>query len=1034
MVKSELYSNLRDVVELLYDSLLPEGSNAVSCRDSEEELNLLQEEISALDYSCLDEIYHAGPEEVVNDDLSPMENALISSVGLLDEYSLSEKEFREWIEKQPETYRPLLNMLTGVQPTPYYTEKMKTDFAEEFRKQLFDPAKSNTSPKNGMHFAEEQPDDGSQNFRYLKKVLVFDKEFDDYNRVVQELRPIIQKARSFYLYKQADALEQKEACGDHFYETLMTFAQAFKDAQESILRDATSSLRGWKVEPDAIQNFRLRCQLLMQNSREEFLQIFEHMIEIYEQCYPQKEENRHEYIDYISMLRSSRRDAEIAMSGYSPMERDALYTANRMATSAVNRFANAFMDYARTSREQRTFAEKLGRVFESDPYKLAINVLFQELGDSVDIEYTQMLGIETEIMSSERMDENECKELEKNFQTNNIDKDAVVEFLKANTMRYPYDLRVYALAYLNFGNDAGDLEGITKYLGMYDSFRSYMEENYVSLLKQKLNLTMEGGDCDKLKRDMEFAEELRKKYSMLSGDLIKDIRMMRKRYSAAVGVVGYTAVHSSEEMQRFNAILNDEDLLCFDDTYKNPEHLQKKGMESFEEKYRTCTTLIDQNIYGPISAFYVPDKEYRRKYLAFTPEKLFGVISEEEAVAADYSEVEVSENKCRVGAYTFEMHSPQLLCKLAEWEVAKKIRALLTSLGTVTEDNLPRVETKPEFVELLKILKRKFDICGFSNDYSKKPDIETHYIENDRRFSTRETDKILGILSLIGTKSAVDDIIEHPEKREEERKKAEEEKIFFADTWNTKTLEERLQHPDIKVSTLAKVECYLCKALDTRKKDAPYCRAYYSLYTKVEKEKSQERIDFVCAWIKEHPQDFDWTDEMEEANQHVQYQIYANKTLAYLKKNAPAKEQFDTAVRFAIQYDVINEESNIVTAYERKIKFTMPLLANLELKAIFGTIPDVLECHSYEEAIEHRNRFFEIVKKYSLGEVTGNQCVLNKMYDDMFAQKGSYAFYIQWLNNEFPSEVEYQKKLKDAKGIKKILVAASKPNHLATIE
>lgn len=384
------------------------------------------------------------------------------------------------------------------------------------------------------------------------------------------------------------------------------------------------------------------------------------------------------------------------------------------------------------------------------------------------------------------------------------------------------------------------------------------------------------------------------------------------------------------------------------------------------------------------------------------------------------------------------MHSPQLLRELAEWEVAKKIRTLLTSLGTVTEDNLPRVETKPEFVELLKILKSKLHICGFSMDYSKKPDIETHYIENDSRFSTRfstrETDKILGILSLIGTKSAVDDIIEHPEKREEERKKAEEEKIFFADTWNTKTLEERLQHPDIKVSTLAKVECYLCKALDTRKKDAPYCRAYYSLYTKVEKEKSQERIDFVCAWIKEHPQDFDWTDEMEEANQHVQYQIYANKMLAYLKKNAPAKEQFDTAVRFAIQYDVIDEESNIVTSYERKIKFTMPLLANLELKTIFGTIPDALECHSYEEAMEYRNRFFEIVKKYSLGEVTGNQCVLNKMYDDMFAQKGSYAFYIQWLNNEFPSEVEYQKKLKDAKGIKKILVAASKPNHLATIE
>ena len=189
----------------------------------------------------------------------------------------------------------------------------------------------------------------------------------------------------------------------------------------------------------------------------------------------------------------------------------------------------------------------------------------------------------------------------------------------------------------------------------------------------------------------------------------------------------------------------------------------------------------------------------------------------------------------------------------------------------------------------------------------------------------------------------------------------------------------------------------------------------------MEKEKSQERIDFVCAWIKEHPLDFNWTDEMEEANQHVQYQIYANKMLAYLKKNAPAKEQFDTAVRFAIQYDVIDEENNIVTSYERKIKFTMPLLANLELKTIFGTIPDALECHSYEGAMEHRNRFFEIVKKYSLGEVTGDQCVLNKMYDDMFAQKGSYAFYIQWLNNEFPSEVEYQKNCRMQRALKRFL-------------
>ena len=511
--------------------------------------------------------------------------------------------------------------------------------------------------------------------------------------------------------------------------------------------------------------------------------------------------------------------------------------------------------------------------------------------------------------------------------------------------------------------------------------------------------------------------------------LKQDISLMKSRFNALT----YIAKYWGEELQRYYDIVFDDEILCYEDARRESRHFARKGTESFERKYEKYGPLIDQSIYGPIVAFYFKNKDDAVAYLAFTPEKLF-ITSGKSLTPYDYFQVEIDDSGCRVETVRFGMDSPKLLKELAEWEVTKKVKALLVSLGTVTEDNLPKVETRPEFVELLKILKNKFNICGYS--WEKEPDIEIESVKNrlSRRFSDRETDKIVEILSLIGTKSAVDDIIEHPEKREEERKKAEEEKTFFADTWNTRTLEERLRHPDIKVSTLAKVECYLCKALDTRKKDAPYCRAYYSLYTKVEKEKSQERIDFVCAWIKEHPQDFDWTDEMKEANQHVQYQIYANKMLAYLKKNAPAKEQFDTAVRFAIQYDVIDEESNIVTAYERKIKFTMPLLANLELKAIFGTIPDVLECHSYEEAIEHRNRFFEIVKKYSLGEVTGNQCVLNKKYDDMFAQKGSYAFYIQWLNNEFPSEVEYQKKLKDAKGIKKILVAASKPNHLATIE
>lgn len=294
MVKSELYSNLRNTVWWLQGMLIPEGSKELSYWDSEEdEMNLLQEEVSALDYSCLDGVYHGGLKEVINDDLSPVENALISGVGLLDEYGLSEEEFREWLGKQPEVYSLLLGMLiTG--KLPKGDQKMLDYFEEEYRRELFDPANINISPKNGMRFAEEKTEDGSRSFYYLQKVIVFDKTFDAYNGVAQELKPILQEARKFYLDKQAETLNKPGACGDHFYETMLTFAQAFKEAQESTLRATTSGLRRRSVKPDVIQNFRWKYREIAQESCRDFLHVFEHMIELYEQFYPEKEQGRHE--------------------------------------------------------------------------------------------------------------------------------------------------------------------------------------------------------------------------------------------------------------------------------------------------------------------------------------------------------------------------------------------------------------------------------------------------------------------------------------------------------------------------------------------------------------------------------------------------------------------------------------------------------------------------------------------------------------------------------------------------------------------
>lgn len=1046
MIKSELYSNLKETVELLYELLLPEGSTEVSRKNSEEELELLQNEINALDYSCLDEVYHGGLKEVINDDLSPVENALIAGVGLLDEYGLSEEEFYEWAGKQPEVYSLLLGMvITGDLPKGGKCLKMGEYFDEEYRKELFDPANINISPKNGMHFAEEKPEDGSQSFYYLQKVIVFDKAFDAYNGVARELKPILQEARKFYLDKQAEALNKPGACGDHFYETMLTFAQAFKEAQESILRATTSGLRRRSVKADVIQNFRLKYREIAQESCRDFLHVFEHMIELYEQFYPEKEQGRHEYIDYISALRSGQRNLEIAVSDLSQFQKNALYTANKAATSAVNQFANSFMDSAHASKEQRVFAEKLKAVFDTEQYELAIDMIFRAFGDNVDIEYTDSLGIETDILASAQLEENVCEQLRDNFERGTIDKNTIAEFLKTYTMQYPYDANLYAIAYLYFGSGAGDLEGITKYLGIYDLFIDCAKEICILKLKYQMNLEMKGDNLEQLEADVQFAKRLVKKYALLQTEL----EPYAIRMQSELGGKKYTATHPKEETQCFYKIMADKQLTKGDALYL-------KGSEEFEKYYAKYAGDVDQEANGPIAAFY-------SDFLAFTPEKLYCIIRgkdmDDDTVAVDYDELKLSGytvmtlpdedrmsgNVCELGTYRFGYSGDcDFLRHLKFWSATKKVKKLLAELPENETWDIPAMENNETIIKLLRVLVDNFDIELYKNLYTREIENNTEngrcmFMSHDIKcsqadyFTEPEISRLLKILSPLD-KSTLEELLIDPKERAAKRAKTAAERKEFMDFWSAESLEKHLQNPDVNISALAKIECYLYKALDDRMGDISECQNYYSLYTEAERDVAQKKVNFICTWIKEHPLDFDWTDEMEEANQQVQYQIYANKMLAYLKKNAPAKEQFDTAVRFAIQYDVIDEENNIVTSYERKIKFTMPLLANLELKTIFGTIPDALECHSYEGAMEHRNRFFEIVKKYSLGEVTGDQCVLNKMYDDMFAQKGSYAFYIQWLNNEFPSEVEYQKKLQDAKGIKKILVAASKPNHLATIE
>lgn len=296
-------------------------------------------------------------------------------------------------------------------------------------------------------------------------------------------------------------------------------------------------------------------------------------------------------------------------------------------------------------------------------------------GDNVDIEYTDSLGIETDILVSAQQEKNICEELVDIFDQGSIDKNTIAEFLKTYTMQYPYDANLYAIAYLYFGSGAGDLEDITKYLGIYDSFVDCAKEICIFKLKYQMNLDMEGNNLEQLEADVQFAKRLVKKYALLQTEL----EPYAIRMQSELGGKKYTATHPKEETQCFYKIMADKQLTKGDALYL-------KGSEEFEKYYAKYAGDVDQEANGPIAAFY-------SDFLAFTPEKLYCIIRgkdmDDDTVAVDYDELKLSGytvmtlpdedrmsgNVCELGTYRFGYSGDcDFLRHLKFWSATKKVK------------------------------------------------------------------------------------------------------------------------------------------------------------------------------------------------------------------------------------------------------------------------------------------------------------------------------------------------------------------------
>ena len=93
-------------------------------------------------------------------------------------------------------------------------------------------------------------------------------------------------------------------------------------------------------------------------------------------------------------------------------------------------------------------------------------------------------------------------------------------------------------------------------------------------------------------------------------------------------------------------------------------------------------------------------------------------------------------------------------------------------------------------------------------------------MQSGNYFTEPEISRLLKILSPLD-KSTLEELLIDPKERAAKRAKTAAERKEFMDFWSAESLEKHLQNPDVNISALAKIECYLYKALDDRMGTSP---------------------------------------------------------------------------------------------------------------------------------------------------------------------------------------------------------------------
>ena len=646
MTNAEVFDNLELAVDILIH-LIPEGLDSiVREKDTESERSLLFEKAGNLSYTKLDKYYNKGFSAFHNEHMSECETLLVCGVGLLTEYGLDEDELIEWADAQDTPFKDLVYPLVGKEISDEAFDRIQDEFEQIVYSNIFNNRDLSLEPRYGIEFAREKADTTNKQFSFLGDYIIYHDEFDRYQSSINKLKEIFGNAfNNFWSGSVEPILKEVGSCDAHFYDTLIALFDAYLETHETVLRTLTTTFRKSKSQPSDIQSFRNKFHEISGEYQVIFINILTPFVNTYEGLYPENNRYSHNYLNYVAAIDEARRSVGVAGLNLTAVQKEVAFTANKAATDIGKCLVGAVIDSMLDIASQSAFSRKMRAAFLSDGFHEAMQELFIAFESEITPSCFIVLRTPNFGLLDYAMADGTANVLRESFlNSKSTGNNGLSLVLKSAAMDEPYDPDIYNIAYLCYGDNAGELDEITEYLGISSKYHDGLVTEF-GFLKQSIeNDVAVWKDDSKKRKDLLKTLDWLKSYSVSHKLWTEGLNLLVGLINAVFAVERYNSSHDTTidgNNGSYYSFLHGTEKF---NSKNGPlwKKLYDRTNKAFHEQYPKMALVIDQSIYGPIGLIY-------DDILAFTPEKLIYLQNGIIEGAYDYYDLEL-QNSTSLGS------------------------------------------------------------------------------------------------------------------------------------------------------------------------------------------------------------------------------------------------------------------------------------------------------------------------------------------------------------------------------------------------